>query len=114
MSAVQTRFADMLLVVRTEGKVVVTYHNRAEEAVLLIHPDMWHDSRDEFPVGDDKILEPLGIKEARGRFGQLREMVVYDGFHAPITRHGREHAIVVPVSWAQEAEIVEGPASGIR
>ncbi|WP_216917174.1 hypothetical protein [Nocardia noduli] len=106
-SAVQTRFADVLSAVRSDGTIALTYHERPADTVLMIHPDTWHAHRNDYPVSGEKILDPLAISEARGLFGQIRERVVAEDCHLPITRRRREWAIVVPMSWARKAQIVE-------
>ncbi|MGW4367963.1 hypothetical protein ACWEKT_20190 [Nocardia takedensis] len=109
VSTVQSGFANVLLAVQRDGTAVLTYHDRDDEAVLVIRSELWHETREAYPVDEGKIMEPLAIADARAVFARVREHVVYDGYHAPITRHRREHAVVVPLGWARQARLVQWP-----
>jgi hypothetical protein len=104
VSEVQKNSATLLGRVALHRQIVVlTYHDRLDESVILVHPDLWHELCAKFPVEGDKILPPVGVKKAREDFAALREDAVYNGCHTMITHRGREHVAVVPLPWARKA-----------
>lgn len=104
VSDMQKNSANLLGRVAIHRQVVeLTYYDVADESVILIHPDVWHKCRKKFPVDEGKIRPPVGVKDARMNFAELREAAVFNGWHTMITRRDREHAVVVPLPWACQA-----------